>query len=127
MATETKQATCAERIAQEMADRAAGIAEILERARGKGDLDEGPREEAETELWQYPLSVEVKRMVRIDLSTGGQADWLEATVDSDGNIERLVYHFADWFDHASKYVEDHGDEAALWRFAESFVETALLS
>lgn len=36
------------------------------------------------------------------MSTGGPADYLEVHVDSDNEITSIVYHFADWFDHAEQ-------------------------
>lgn len=132
--TKDHERTCAERITDHMKSRASDFAEILARLEPRdedgdevtGREAEEAREEAETELWQYPLCVEVYRTVRIDLGTGGPADWLEALVDDEGDITRLTYHFADWFDHAERNVEDHGDTAPLWRFAEQFVEGALI-
>ena len=70
-------------------------------------------EEARTEeRYNYALAAEVRYVVRVDLSTGGPADWLEFhySDQSDAEPDRVVYHFADWFDHASRVLDD--DEAA---------------
>jgi hypothetical protein len=84
----------------------------------------GDEDGATERLNEMPLSVEVIRHVKILLGTGGPADWLDAELDSDGDISTLTYHFADWFDHAQTYVEK---DSPLWAFAESFVEVAAYS
>jgi hypothetical protein len=81
----------------------------------------GSEDEIEERLAEMPLSVEVIRHIKILLSTGGPADWLDAELDADNEIRVLEYHYADWGTHASVYVEKH---SPLWRFAESFVELA---
>lgn len=82
--------------------------------------DEGAQER----LNELPLSVEVIRHIKVLLGTGGPADWLDAQLDSEGDITTLTYHFADWGDHAQTYVEK---DSPLWRFAESFGEVAELA
>lgn len=76
-------------------------------------------EEAAERISELPLGVSVKRVLRIDLSTGGPGDWLEADVDDDGTVDSVTYHFNDWFDHAERTV-DSG--SALWRAAEYYAE-----
>lgn len=162
-------ATCAERIAEQMAGRAESVRTLLVAdedctwaysgpddglqwwgcethtgGMGLGDVDTGPqlpcdkwrtdedgyglgdgseysaRESAEQRLAEMPLSVEIVRHVKVLLSTGGPADWLDAELSDEDDIRTLEYHFADWFDHAQTYVER---DTPLWRFAESFIET----
>lgn len=92
---------------------------------GLGDGSEySARETADERLMEMPLSVDVVRHVKILLGTGGPADWLDAQLDSEGDITTLTYHFADWGDHAQTYVEK---DSPLWRFAESFGEVAELA
>lgn len=80
-------------------------------------LDE---EAAYDHLHEYPLGVSVKRVLRVDLSTGGPGDWLEIEQDSDdGEVLDVSYHFNDWFDHAERRV-DTG--SALWHYAEWIAE-----
>jgi len=82
-----------------------------------GETDE-ERDEREEELYAYPLGVESFRLIRIDLSTGGPADWLEVQLDSENEPRRIEYHYAPWFDHASVTLE--GDDfAAADAFARS--------
>jgi len=77
------------------------------------------RETADERLDEMPLSVEIVRHVKILLGTGGPADWLDAELDSDGDVRTLEYHFADWFDHASVPVDQ---DSPLWRYAERYAE-----
>lgn len=92
------------------------------------ELSEAARERLE----QLPLGVSAQTVFRIDLSTGGPVDWLEVVCSGDTpryepagegehyEVERVVYHFADWFDHAERTLE--GDEAeAAERFAATVI------
>lgn len=108
--------TCAERIGDHLARRLAHLAN-LNRGVPSSDYLSDPAattdelaEAAQDELNELPLAVSLERVVRVDLSTGGPADWLELFYRSDDDEpHRVVYHFADWFDHAE--VTLSGDEA----------------
>ena len=59
------------------------------------------RERADDALRELPLCVEVRRVLRVDLSTGGPADFFTVEIDEDGSLAGPVrYHFQDWFDGA---------------------------
>jgi hypothetical protein len=90
----------------------------------------------EDSLYEYGLDISRKVVLTYLLSTGGPGDWLEIVCDEeqvsyDGysvpertfttrlNIERVVYHFNDWFDHAERPVYEG---SALWSLAEWVVE-----
>lgn len=70
----------------------------------------------------YPLGVSRKAVFRVELSTGGPADWLEVicgntVADPYGargglEVEEIVYHFADWFDHAERELSGEEFDAA---------------
>jgi hypothetical protein len=73
-------------------------------------------------LYDFALGISKHTIVRIDLSTGGPADWLEVIVLSDyksHTIDEVQYHVSDWFDHASLVVEQ---DSPLYRYAEETVE-----
>lgn len=76
-------------------------------------------DQASERLGEYPLGLSVRRVMRVDLSTGGPGDWLEAELDDDGEVIAVDYHFNDWFDHAERRVHQ-GD--ALWQAAEYYAE-----
>lgn len=127
-----RQPTCAERIGEHLASRLENFGALVYLASGRDPATDGGltsterdsisqvaegegidlqapeddrREEAQQRIYEGPLSVERKILIRVDLSTGGPADWFEVVIDpSDPNefdrVERITYHFADWFDHA---------------------------
>ena len=111
--TEQRNKSCAERIEAQRDGRLEDWRELF--ALEASDDDE-KREEAFQQLDEYPLSVELRRTVRIDLSTGGPGDWLEVQLDHDGDPGRIEYHFNDWFDHAAVTLEGEDYEIAE-RFA----------
>lgn len=96
--------TCAERLPDQLAGRLADFRTMLDREdryEAPDSIDEpGPIDE-------YAAGVTVRYAVRVDLSGGGPADYLDAIVDA-GEVQSVVYHFADWFDHAERYLD--GDE-----------------
>jgi hypothetical protein len=127
----TDQQTCAQRIREHQAGREASIAALNECADAWGD---GAREvegeyltpeEAIGRLDELPLAVERFTLVKVLLSTGGPADWLEVRCDEPDHdtgcrgVLAVSYHFADWFDHAS---EDVPEDSALWAYAERICE-----
>lgn len=81
-----------------------------------------PASIADDILDAYPLGVSRKAVFRVELSTGGPADWLEVicgntVADPYGargglEVEEIVYHFADWFDHAERELSGEEFDAA---------------
>lgn len=112
--TPTRQETCADRLPEHLASRLDDFRTMTARE----DPDEAPDDIDEPgPLDEYALGASVKYALRVDLSTGGPADYLTATVDRDGTVERITYHFADWFDHAAQDLADADFDAA-----EAFIE-----
>lgn len=130
----TTQPTCEERIEGALAGRLADfrglsalsyacdrddVAEALrenpDARRMYRELDrpaEDTAEAARERMWEYPLAVERFTVVRVELSTGGPADWFEATIDDDGTITRVEYVFQDWFDGARRDLSGPDFDAA---------------
>lgn len=108
---ETKQATCAERIAEEMKDREERAAELVE------DYYSG--EEERFEEWNnYPLSVETRKLTKVLISWGGPSDFLN--IEHDGTeIYSVEYHFQDWFDGAMREV---AEGSSLWKYAQTVID-----
>lgn len=109
--------TCEDRIGSHMDSREDQIAEIIHRM-SDGDDD------AFNEYNEIVLGISEKMVIRIELSTGGPADWIEVAIDSgprplDYQIIYMKYHFADWFDHAEREIEE---DSYLWRYAEEIVD-----
>lgn len=73
----------------------------------------------ETSLYEFPLGHTKQTVVKIELSTGGPADFIEVYVDDDGFINRAVYHFQDWFDGAQMEVKD---DDPMMEFCQMYLE-----
>lgn len=96
--TTERETTCAERLPEHLAGRLEDLRAILARE----DYDEGDDELPP--INEYGLGSEVRYSIRVELSTGGPADYVTAEV-SAGEVLSARYHFADWFDHAEKRLE----------------------
>jgi uncharacterized protein YheU (UPF0270 family) len=82
------------------------------------------REAADERMHETPLAVSSYTVFRVDLSTGGPADWLEVRCTGDTpahepagegehfEVDTITYHFADWFDHAERQLTDRDFESA---------------
>lgn len=106
--TMTKDQTCEQRIGTRMAGRLADMLAAVEAYEvGETDEDESLMEE----LRESVLSFDVRRSVRILLSTGGPADGFDVIIDEDGELVSGEYWFQDWFDGARRQLES--DELAL--------------
>jgi hypothetical protein len=82
----------------------------------------------EDSLYEFGLGITRKVMLRFDMSTGGPADWLEILCDEEVGaggwrhlyVDRVTYHFSDWFDHAEMPVDQ---ASPLWQLAEWVADT----
>lgn len=91
-----EQPSAAERLPGHLLSRLADLRAMLDR----DDPDEGDDELPA--LYDYGLGSEVRYSIRVDLSTGGPADYVTATVSAEGDVLDAQYHFADWWDHAQQ-------------------------
>lgn len=74
---------------------AARAREVIQEARDEGNVGDAV------------LAVSTSIRMRVELSTGGPADYLTCELDpEDRTVSDVVYHFADWFDHAARPVHD---------------------
>lgn len=104
--------TCAERIKSEYLSQEAWFAELYAKADGGDD-------QATQEIYEQAYGITRYTVVRIELSGGGPASWLEATLDSDHELLKVEYVFSDWFDVARRGVEH---DSATWRYASDMLE-----
>ena len=102
----TKQETCRERIAQEMKEREDQIRALV----SNPDSDWVQDDPA--------LSIDRREVFIICLSWGGPADYLEVTTN-EGEIEKIIYRFSDWWDTATLEVEE---DSPLYEYARFQVE-----
>ena len=102
MATTTdERPSCEERIADALERRVEDLREILEALESD---DRERQEEAHTRAHEYGLGIDVKRVVRWQLSWGGPSDEIEFHIDQDNRVERIEYVFKDWWDGARTEV-----------------------
>lgn len=102
--------------------REASLAELYRQADADESIDY--RGDERDELDNYALGVSLQHQVRIDISTGGPAEWLIVDVDRAnwGGWEiagAVEFHYADWGTHDYDTV---ADDSALYRYAEECVE-----
>jgi len=64
-------------------------------------IDEGESED-EYDLLAPPYIEHT--VVRAEISTGGPQDFWRLYLDSDGEIERVSYHYFQWFDGAERWL-----------------------
>lgn len=129
-----REKSCEARIGSHMRSREADLNTIFAAINGEDveaedleaqDIDpENVEESAQERLYELPLGISTYRVMRIELSTGGPADWLEIKLSKElrygYSVDRVTYHFADWFDHAERTVDEN---SSLWVMAEQFAET----
>lgn len=118
MSTEKKK-KCADLVVDKMVERSSQLKKIDTTISDVDSTDE-QIEEAFEELNNFALGISTYRVIKIELSTGGPADWLELEVDDDGSARRLTYHYADWFDHAEFKVPEN---SYLWDYALQIADT----
>ena len=54
----------------------------------------------------------------ITLSWGGPADFLKVYQDENGEVDKIEYHYQDWFDGAVRLVEEG---SPLWQYALTYI------
>ena len=116
---ETDRKTCAQLVESQMQERNIQLEEWNDII---GDSEANPEhlEQALEELSSLALDIENLTIIKILMSTGGPADWIEVKVDNDGGIKGMTYHYADWFDHAETKIDSN---SYLWDYAEQIAET----
>jgi hypothetical protein len=113
---ETREATCAERIANQLAGEEANLKEIYQSIDGTGEVKKF--EDAQEDLYNYALGMNTIKETTITLSWGGPASYLEILHDG-AEITRLTYRFSDWFDTATEEITDK--ESNLYRYAQEMI------
>lgn len=65
-------------------------------------------EYTETSIDELALGHSSYEVIKIELSTGGPADFIEAFI-SDDELVKAVYHYQDWFDGAEMLVPEDSE------------------
>jgi hypothetical protein len=112
----SKDKSCADLIAGELADREQQLADIYTLA---DDGDDNAREQ----IYEMAYGIDRREIIRVIWSGGGPADYLEIT-HNDGDILRVEYLYQDWFDGARIDVLEG---SAAYRYAEEILELEMVS
>jgi hypothetical protein len=120
---DTKEKTCADRIAEQLASEERNLSDIYAVLDGeiKPTEDESETQtidEAYSDLYNYALGINTIKETTITLSWGGPASYLEVLHDGT-EITRLIYRFSDWFDTATEEITDK--ESNLYRYAQEMI------
>lgn len=108
--TATREATCEERIDAYFRATQEDISELLK------NYYEGEVEAVEAFL-DYPLEISSRKVTKILLSWGGPSDFFKVEHDG-GDILAITYHFQDWFDGASRDVEE---DSPAWKYCQEVI------
>jgi hypothetical protein len=104
--TTIKQETCAQRIEEQMKEREDEIRALVSNPDSDWIQDDPA------------LSIDRREVFTICLSWGGPSDYIEVTTN-DGEIEKMIYRFSDWFDTATREIDN---DSPLWEYARYQVE-----
>lgn len=116
--------TCEDRIGAQLAGRIEDLNRMTDQisdAQAEERWDDA--EEAQEELDAFPLSVDLKTTMVVQISTGGPGDQFEIEVVKGEYGWELAdthatYRFLDWFDGATRRTDD----PAVLAYLESMVE-----
>lgn len=72
----------------------------------------------EESLMEFPLGHSIEKVIKIELSTGGPADFIKVFLDDTDYITNMTYHYFDWFDGAEIPVKE---DDSMWEFAEHYL------
>lgn len=112
-----EQPTCADRISDALESREEYLLEMMQA------MDEGKEFDGYDDAYEafndFPLGFSVYKTLKIELSAGGPSDYIMVTLDDENYITRVVYHFADWFDHAEEVIYE---KSTMHEYVERLVE-----
>lgn len=117
----TKQPTCEDRIEEHLENRLDYIEKRLKWYHAwyvAGNYDRS--DQALQALQEFPLGIEIKKVLIIELGTGGPADYFEVELDRDNEPVKITYHFVDWWDHAERNLTK-GQEELVTDFIEATI------
>jgi hypothetical protein len=116
---ETEHKNCEQVIDSHMEDRNVYL-ENLNDIIGDNESSSEDVENALRELSEFPAGIESFKVIKIILSGGGPADWIEVKVNDEGDVMGMSYHWQDWGDHAQRKIYS---DSYLWDFAMQIVDT----
>jgi len=109
---ETKQESCEERIQSHLDGWLGDMRKFNKVYEKANQLNAGDAiDQLQTQLHEEPIGYSKATVHRIEYSWGGPQDYFEVWED-DGQITRISYHFLDWFDGATRWLEGEDFEVA---------------
>jgi hypothetical protein len=115
---ETDKKTCSQLVYEKMQERNQMLDE-LDTIINDTESTKEQIEEAIQEIRELSLGEDSYKVVKIHLSTGGPADWIEVWMDLYHNhFCYMNYHYSDWFDHAETKIEEN---SYLWDYAVNYL------
>lgn len=115
---ESTEKTCREIISSKLKSREKDYEDLIQEEGNA--LEEGDYDKAGMR-YGFAAGISKYAVLKIEISGGGPADWLEAYVDiesSEPEMFRLEYHYSDWFDHAQLLLSE---DSPLFSLAEELV------
>jgi len=128
----SKQENCEQRIDENMKSTEQHIRALLTVAfNEQDDLDDEDPDDVEllryinnndimdTDLWEYPLGTDIRKIYKIHLSWGGPSSFIEVITDLSNEIMDIYYHYQDWFDGAKRKVDE---KSPIYRYVMGMLE-----
>jgi hypothetical protein len=110
---DTKEAKCADKIAQELKDREEYLSDVFFII-DSNDAPDSDRDQARQEIEEMAYGIDTRTISRVTWSGGGPADYLEITRNELGEILLVEYLYEDWFDGAKLIVSE---DSPAYRYA----------
>jgi len=118
--SDTRNETCEGWVGRYLFGRIEDLEGLIDRINGD-DVDDG--DEAQEELDEFALSMELRTTMVVQISTGGPGDQFEIAVVNNGHgweldADKATYRFLDWFDGATRTTDDPAVMAYLANMVE---------
>jgi hypothetical protein len=110
---DTKEAKCADKIAQELKDREEYLSDLYFII-DSNDAPDSDRDQARQEIQEMAYGIDTRTISRVIWSGGGPADYLEITRNELGEILLVEYLYEDWYDGAKLIVSE---DSPAYRYA----------
>lgn len=117
--------TCRDLVEEKLSDREEYLSDLFDAVENNQPYD--GYDDAIEASYDFPLEISTKIMIKILLSYGGPSDWLEVIVDKDPGypypeIDRVTYHYADWYDHAETVVSK---DSSIYKYIDQIIDGIL--
>jgi hypothetical protein len=114
----TEQLKCADKIAQELFLREEDLLDYY-RIIDSDDVLEADRDRAREAIQEMAYGISKRTVYSVVWSGGGPADYLDLTLNSEGELLSVEYIYKDWFDGAKVFVSE---DSPAYRYALELIE-----